>query len=76
LACPTRKTIADVLVEEGAYSQTGLFEAVEVDRSTVSKHLAKLAEADLVEVEDAETIQYSPSDLLRDWAEKHRSSPS
>lgn len=67
LAGPTRKQIADLVVETGGCTQDELLELLDVTRGTVSKHLNQLREAGLVEGEGGNGIEYRPSRLLEDW---------
>jgi DNA-binding transcriptional ArsR family regulator len=51
---PTRRTVIRLLSEHGPGSATELAERLPVTRQAVSKHLAALAEAGLVEVAEVE----------------------
>ncbi|MBI4259644.1 MAG: winged helix-turn-helix transcriptional regulator [Actinobacteria bacterium] len=53
LADPTRRRVLRLLAEEGPDTATGLAAELPVSRQAVSKHLAALAEAGLVEAETA-----------------------
>lgn len=69
LADPTRRDIASQLVQHGSLCQDELVRALDVARSTISRQLAKLAEAGLVEENGNQNIRYKPTGLLEKWAE-------
>jgi DNA-binding transcriptional ArsR family regulator len=54
IADPTRRTVIRLLSEDGPGSATELAGRLPVSRQAVSKHLAALAEAGLVEVAEVE----------------------
>lgn len=70
LADPTRRKLSQVIVEEGATTQTELAEQLGVHRSTVSRHLATLEEEGLVEHHGERDRRYEPRLLLRQWLER------
>lgn len=67
LAEPTRREIAEVLVEEAPLSQKVLARRLEVTQATISRQLAQLTKAGLVEARGKLNIEYRPADILRDW---------
>lgn len=75
LANPTRREIAHALVDHEPLTQRDLRETLGLaTRSSISRHLAKLEEAGLVERQGAWRSEFRPSDLLRRWlAHKSRS---
>jgi predicted transcriptional regulator len=67
LAGGTRRDIACMLARRGAATQEALAELMDVSQSTVSKQVAKLEEAGLVESNGDHGIRYRASELLREW---------
>ncbi|PSG96603.1 hypothetical protein BRD56_09630 [Thermoplasmatales archaeon SW_10_69_26] len=67
LAGGPRRDIASTLAERGAMTQAALAELLEVSQSTVSRQIAKLEEAGLVEGNGNHGIRYRPAGLLREW---------
>jgi predicted transcriptional regulator len=71
LTASTRREIAESLVQHPGQSQASLAEALEIAQSSVSRHLAELRDAFLVEQEGSNPAEYHPSDLLERWLSKH-----
>lgn len=67
LANPTRAQIAELVADAGRLTQQAMVDALDISQSTVSKHLAKLKEGDLVEGEGSNGVEYRPSQLLQAW---------
>lgn len=67
LASPTRRRIAEILLDRGRSTQGEILDDLDRSRSTVAEHLGKLAEAGLVETNGNQAIEYRPSELLREW---------
>lgn len=70
LADPTRREIAEAVVQGEATTQKGLAERVGLHVSNVSRQLAKLDEAGLVSGVGDWRIEYRPTQLLRAWVQR------
>lgn len=70
LADPSRRSIAERLVQQGPHTQEALVEEVGLSRGQVSRQLSKLASASLVAETEAWPRRYEPSQLLQRWIDQ------